>query len=174
MIELSLRERFERQGRIRDIARAPSGSPEEVLIRPLNGLPPIKSITAILRLAYRGAPLAKAKRAVEDMIEDGKAILALPTVESRVALIAELAEAGVMVRILSLPEGLTGGDVTGFLPALRARLGMTQEQFALQFGFELKTLQGWEQGRRVDRAVLSYLRLIDRDPLTVARLADSA
>ena len=174
MSELSLLEQFARRGRVKEFVRVSSGSPEDVLIQPLDGLAGLKAISAIRALAYRGPSLAKAKRAVEDMIEEGKAFLALSTVESRVALIAELAEAGVMVRILTPPEELAGGDLTGFLPALRARLDMTQEAFALQYGFELKTLQGWEQGRKVDRAVLSYLRLIDRDPVAIARLADSA
>ena len=31
---------------------------------------------------------------------------------------------------------------------IRARLGMTQEDFSVFLGISLRTLQGWEQGRR--------------------------
>jgi len=53
---------------------------------------------------------------------------------------------------------------------MRAKLQLTQEQFALRFGFDLNSVQNWEQGRRApDRAILSYLRVIERDPETAAR-----
>ena len=140
MIKSSLLERFARLGPVREIDRASSGSPEDVMLKPLDGLADVLVITAARALAYRGASLLRSKRALETMIGEGKAILSLPTVESRVALVADLAAAGVMVRILTLPVELQGGDVTAFLPALRARLELTQEQFALQFGFELLRL----------------------------------
>ena len=53
------------------------------------------------------------------------------------------------------------GILTTRLPAPRARLGLTQKQFALRFGFELKTLRGWEQGRKAAMAILSDLPVID-------------
>ncbi len=33
--------------------------------------------------------------------------------------------------------------------AIRAKLDMTQEEFAGRFGFSINTLRDWEQGRRV-------------------------
>ena len=33
--------------------------------------------------------------------------------------------------------------------AIRAKLDMTQEEFAGRFGFSINTLRHWEQGRRV-------------------------
>lgn len=44
---------------------------------------------------------------------------------------------------------------------IRKRVGMTQQEFALQFGFNLGTLKGWEQKRRTpsgsDRVFLSLI-----------------
>jgi len=33
--------------------------------------------------------------------------------------------------------------------AIRGRLGLTQQQFAIRFGFSVNTLRHWEQGRRI-------------------------
>lgn len=58
-------------------------------------------------------------------------------------------------------------DVTG----IRKRLDLTQAEFAARFGIPYKTVQVWEQGlRNPSGASLTYLRLIQRDPQTMARL----
>lgn len=50
----------------------------------------------------------------------------------------------------------------------RERLGLTQSQFAHTFGLSARSLQEWEQGRRMpDRAVLTYLLVIERNPRAV-------
>ena len=44
---------------------------------------------------------------------------------------------------------------------IRQQLNMTQSQFAKAFGIPIRTLQGWEQGRRkIDMTTASYLRII--------------
>jgi putative transcriptional regulator len=54
--------------------------------------------------------------------------------------------------------------------ALRARLGLTQEQFARRFGFTLDTVQQYEQGRRRPSGPAStLLRVIEADPEAVVR-----
>ncbi|MGD0733213.1 MAG: helix-turn-helix domain-containing protein [Terracidiphilus sp.] len=54
--------------------------------------------------------------------------------------------------------------------AIRSRLGMTQQQFATCFGFNITTLRHWEQGRRVpDGTARAYLRVIDREPEAAQR-----
>jgi putative transcriptional regulator len=51
---------------------------------------------------------------------------------------------------------------------VRDRLGMSQSEFAGRFGLSLRSLQEWEQARRLpDMAVLTYLRVIDRNPRAV-------
>ncbi len=58
--------------------------------------------------------------------------------------------------------------------ALRARLGLSQVQFARRFGFAPDTVQQYEQGRRVPSGpAATLLRVIEADPDAVARALDS-
>ncbi len=53
---------------------------------------------------------------------------------------------------------------------MRERLGLSQEQFALNYGLDVNALRNWEHGRREpDTAAKSYLTLIDREPAQVAK-----
>lgn len=59
--------------------------------------------------------------------------------------------------------------------AIRAKLGMTQQEFAARFGFSIKTLQHWEQKHRAPEGpTRAYLLVIDRDPDAVQRALGSA
>lgn len=54
--------------------------------------------------------------------------------------------------------------------AIRKRLGLSQGEFAIRFGFKLDALQNWEQGRRrPDGAARAFLRVIEREPAAVRR-----
>lgn len=56
---------------------------------------------------------------------------------------------------------------------IRQQLNMSQSQFAKAFGIPIRTLQGWEQGRKLDASIISYLRTIAKFPNEVqAALAD--
>ena len=56
------------------------------------------------------------------------------------------------------------------IKAIRGRLGLTQQEFASRFGFNITTLSHWEQGRRVpDGTARAYLRVIDREPQAVQK-----
>jgi putative transcriptional regulator len=58
---------------------------------------------------------------------------------------------------------------------IRTKLGMTQAQFAHEFGFSIDTLRHWEQGRRVpDGAARAYLKVIDHAPKVVAKALTAA
>ena len=49
--------------------------------------------------------------------------------------------------------------------AIRAKHGMTQEEFAARFGFSVGTLRQWEQGkRRPVGSTRAYLRVFGRAP----------
>ncbi len=73
----------------------------------------------------------------------------------------------------------TRGEATGVkiyeptavdVAAVRARLGLTQDQFAARFGFSVATLRHWERGdRRPQGAALVLLNLIEREPQAVMR-----
>jgi len=54
--------------------------------------------------------------------------------------------------------------------SLRERLGLSQEEFAERFQISLRTIQEWEQRRRVPEGpALTLLRVIERDPRAVER-----
>jgi putative transcriptional regulator len=54
--------------------------------------------------------------------------------------------------------------------AIRGRLGMTQQEFAVSFGFSVNTVRHWEQGRRVPEGpTRAYLLVIDREPKAVQK-----
>jgi putative transcriptional regulator len=59
-------------------------------------------------------------------------------------------------------------DPAAHLVAVRTRHRLSQRQFADRLGFDVRTLQNWEQGRnRPDSAVLALVTLFDRDPAAV-------
>jgi putative transcriptional regulator len=52
--------------------------------------------------------------------------------------------------------------------ALRAKVGMTQEQFAARFGFSTATLRHWERGDRTPHGpALVLLNVIEHNPAAV-------
>ena len=59
--------------------------------------------------------------------------------------------------------------------ALRRRLKLTQEEFALRYNLSLARVRDWEQGRsEPDGAVRAYLKVIEREPKAVARALSAA
>jgi putative transcriptional regulator len=86
-------------------------------------------------------------------------------------------------------EGLTeavafarGDDVPGIrvhIPAeidtkaIRAKLKMTQAQFAARHGFSTAAVRDWEQGRRVpDQGIRAFLKVIAAEPDIVERVLE--
>ena len=65
--------------------------------------------------------------------------------------------------------------VTIDVKAIRAGLGMTQEEFAGRFGFSVNTLRHWEQGKRQPEGpTRAYLMVIERAPKTVQKALRAA
>ena len=160
MTKSSLRERFERLGRIQGVDPIQSGSPAIVSLRLIGSLNETKSVEAAIALRRRGVPTPKAKRAVEAALERKANVLDVPTVESSHALAEDLRRFGFGMSLVT-PRAV---DVR----KLRERLGLTQEQFSLRFGLELDAVRNWEYGRREpDAAARSYLAVIDKDPEAV-------
>jgi putative transcriptional regulator len=59
--------------------------------------------------------------------------------------------------------------------AIRTKLGMTQDEFASQFGFSVNTLRHWEQGaRRPEGPTRAYLLVIERAPKAVQKALQAA
>ena len=59
--------------------------------------------------------------------------------------------------------------------ALRRKLRLSQEAFALRYGFSPARVRDWEQGRsKPDNAVRAYLLVIEREPEAVERALRAA
>jgi DNA-binding transcriptional regulator YiaG len=157
-----LKAKLARLGPTRSIDRLRSGSPGAYALRAKNRLADVKTVSAAPALAKRGVTMLQAKRTIKAMVERGRAYISLLTVEDDGTLIADLAAAG----IAATPVPNSAIDVR----ALRTRLGLTQEQFALHFGLDVAAVRNWESGRRApDRAARSYLHVIDAAPDQVER-----
>ena len=58
--------------------------------------------------------------------------------------------------------------------AVRAKIGMTQEQFAARFGFSTSTLRHWERGDRTPQGpALVLLNVIEKNPSAVINALSS-
>jgi DNA-binding transcriptional regulator YiaG len=157
-----LKERFARLGQVRGVGRVPSGSPVDLVLRPAVDPAAQNSIAAVMALARRGMTMLRAKRAIEAVLEQGEAIVEVPTVENPSALASELRAAGFKTAKLARDPI----DVR----AVREMLGMTQDQFARRFNLSIDAVQNWEHGRtNPDRAAMNYLRVIARQPEAAAR-----
>ena len=155
-MESRFKERLERLGPVRDVPRVASGSRVVVSLRPAANRD-VKTVPATLALAKRGLSLLRAKRAIEEMLSSGRAVVKLPTVEDQSTLRAELTKLGIRTRSV--------GERDVDIRRLRESLNLTQEQFALRYGIDLDTLQNWERKRRQpDQVVRSYMRVIERMP----------
>lgn len=90
----SLKERLERLGPVRGVDRVGSGSPVTIVLRRLGEGETVRVVGAAEALARRGVPLLRAKRAVEQVLDKGEAVLRAPVVDSASMLARELAAAG--------------------------------------------------------------------------------
>ncbi len=158
----SSKARFESPVPIRGVSRVASGSPAKLLLlcRPNHNNAP----GTIGALVKRHLPIREAKNIAERLFDEGQAVVEVPVVESLEALRYDLANCHVEARLMP-PTKMV--DVR----SVRERMGLSQDQFALEFGLELSTIRNWEQGRSTpDTASNAYLLMIDRDPDAV-RLA---
>lgn len=161
-----LRERLGPRARTLAIDRVSSGAAVTASLR-LTAADRFDAIRAARVLLKRHVSLPQAHDAVSRLAESGQVRLRLPMVEDLPALQQDLAALGLDLLPLEIPDV----DVR----ALRHRLGLSQDGFALRFGFPVTTLRNWEQGRsRPDTASRLLLRLIEREPETVARVLDEA
>ncbi len=96
-------------------------------------------------------------------------------IEKRTALGREVEEAlnEVLAHVrgeVVLPPRIVDDPSAERIRALRKRMKLSRQKFADRFGLDVRTLQDWEQGRRVpDRAARVLLTVIDREPDAVER-----
>ena len=59
--------------------------------------------------------------------------------------------------------------------AIRRRLGLSQEEFALRFGFSPGSVRNWEQGHRLPQGPARVLlKVIEKEPEAVDRALSAA
>ncbi|BCM87430.1 helix-turn-helix domain-containing protein [Methylobacterium indicum] len=101
--------------------------------------------------------MLEAKRALEAMLQDGRAAIQLPMLDDPTILGDELAASGVIATSDLRPPV----DVCG----LRSPFGLSLDDFALCYGLEREAVADWEEGRAIpDMTARSYLRVIERLP----------
>jgi DNA-binding XRE family transcriptional regulator len=141
----------------REIERVPSGAPARLLLKA--GRHPNTPLAAVA-LARRHFSLRSAHRTLTTLLEEGSAIVEVPCVEDLQKLIGELAGFDIEATLYDSPKV----DVR----AVRERLGLSQDEFALQFGLDVATVRNWEQGRsEPDRAARTALWTIATNPQAV-------
>jgi DNA-binding transcriptional regulator YiaG len=123
-------------------------------------------------MVARGTTMLKAKRAIERALSDGSSVIALSHVEDAKALSDELRAAGISVTFRSAADRDLKEHFSARLKALRARLDLSQEEFARTYNLETKTIQGWEIGKVPDRGNRHLIHLIEKDPVTIRRLVN--
>ena len=144
------------------------GSKEHLVLHATGSEAPVIAAKAALLLAECGISLLKAKRAIEAVLEDGEATLILPKVGSKQELASELRAAGIDAFMATPPKAYS-------VKSLRQRLKLTQEEFAVIYGIDLRTLQNYESGaRKPDRTAIGYFKLIEKAPEAVKQLRLSA
>lgn len=156
---LSFKEALARREPIPADRPRPSGSPMNAVLR--RTAPLTEPVTLAQRLVDAGLSLRKAHEVVTRLAAGADVPVHLPAVADARVLEVEGARLGVAVEWRRPPSHV---DVK----VIRERLGLTQAEFAVRFGFELDTVQNWEQGRYVpDGPTRTLLRVIERDPKAV-------
>lgn len=94
-----------------------------------------------------------------------------PSIAERTAL--AIRQAGAHARGEAVPGAVTHRPID--VKALRARIDMTQTEFAATFGFSLGSVRDWEQGRKLpERTAMTIMRMIELAPDIVKKAAQTA
>lgn len=90
-----LKDRLAKVGPIQVIDRVSSGSPEDLVLRPADGIAKVKVIVAVEALVRPGMTMRAAKTAIDGMVEAGEAVAHVPTVENAATLARDLRKHGI-------------------------------------------------------------------------------
>jgi DNA-binding transcriptional regulator YiaG len=154
-----LSERFGQRVQIRDVDRVPSGSSARLMLKATAEL---DAPAAALVLARRHLPLGAAHRVLTRLFDEGQVIVELPCVENIQIIERDLAATGIRSCLYEPPRVN--------VRAVREKLDLSQDEFALEFGLDVGMLRNWEQGRsEPDRASRTILWTIALHPDAVRR-----
>ncbi len=161
-----LQERLERRGPVPVVSRAPLPSDETdaVGLEADDWVAQTVSVAKLLRAA--GASLRDAHAAINDLAARRPTICRVAKDADFAILAADLRR--LHVRLRRKPVLVETGP---WIAAVRERHGLSQRDFADRLGFDVRTLQNWEQGRnRPEAAAVNLVRMFDRDPASVIRV----
>lgn len=154
---LSLKEALARRDAPPAVDSVRSGSPIRLRLRRAGEI--ARPIDLARLLTRHGLSLKRAHATLNRIAADEIVVVRLWS-ETPDELPGQFGALGVEASPLTIPKVDT--------QAIRARLGLSQADFALRFGFELDTVQHWDQGRHApDPATWVLLAIIDRDPALV-------
>ncbi len=155
----SFRERLERRENTAANGPAQSGSPVNVVLRLDRSVD--QPVTLIQRLADWGLGLRTAHGIVTRLVEGESQPILLPNAPEPAEIAVTLARLGIAVLFPHPPVAV---DVK----AIRAKLGLTQKEFAARFCFDIDSVQNWEQGRYApDSSTRILLAVIEKHPEVV-------
>ena len=107
---------------------------------------------------------------MERATTQGEAIVELPAVDNLRQTFRGLQDAGFSI---SVPHTPTAKAIASTLRRVRESLALTQQEFAVKYGFTIDALQNWEQERRPPaRWLLAYLHMIEKDPRAAAEVLE--
>jgi DNA-binding transcriptional regulator YiaG len=116
-------------------------------------------------LAKHGLSLRKAHETL-NRLANGESVAVELGAADREKLRADLSKLGIVARPIHHP--------TADVKRVREHFGLSQTEFAIRFGFEIDTVQNWEQGRnRPDQATQLLLKLIEAYPEDVEAILAS-
>jgi DNA-binding transcriptional regulator YiaG len=154
--KLSLREVLERPEGVKVTPPVRSGSPVKFVLRLVDVDRPV----TLARLLMSYGHSLRTAHTLLNRLADRETVAVNLWVADKVAALSAFAELGVAANVVRLPEV----DQR----AVRDRMGLSQAEFALRFGFELDTVQNWEQGRNEpDAATRTLLKIIEKRPEVV-------
>lgn len=158
-----LQERLERLVPGRAVSRPSlsSDATEAVALEAIDWI--AETVQVATRLRAAGAGLRDAHAAINDLAARRPTVCRVANDTDFAALAADLRALNVRMRRRMAPA-----EAGNWIAAVRERHGLSQRDFADRLGVDVRTLQNWEQGRnRPDAAVVSLIRLFDRDPAAV-------
>lgn len=165
----ALKKRAGRRARVRAASSARSrsgGAAVKMLLAPPTGRRLGDAFAVARLLVGAGVSVRAAKKAVDDLAAGRTAFVEAPSAADFGALARRMRSLNVVPHRIE-PRAV---DVK----ALRARLGISQEDFAGRFGLDVATVRNWEQGRtKPEGPAATLLQLIERDPDKVVELLAS-
>jgi DNA-binding transcriptional regulator YiaG len=156
-IKLSFKEALARRDKAKASSRERSASPGVRVILRAGDI--ARPVDVARLLATHGMSLRKAHETL-NRLAAGETVAVELQATSKAKLRGKFSELGIAARTINLPAAN--------VKRIREHFGLSQAEFAFRFGFEIDTIQNWEQGRnRPDQATQLLLRVIEAYPENV-------